>query len=550
MSASSASTPSKVKCGRVSIYVRTSSEDQAERGTIQNQLDFLRNFVKLYGLDVADEYVDDGVTGTLALADRPEGRRLLEDARAGRFDEIIVYRLDRLGRTLRSLLDAHDQLLPLGVTIRSATEPFDTGTPVGTFLFQLLGGLAQLDRSTILERMTMGRDRVAKAGRWTGGPIPLGYDLNAEGHLLVGTRAIGASGTTEADLARSIFARIATRETTSQSECLRLNATGVPCFRRYAGGKEVIATGEWFPSRLRQMIRNPIYKGVHVFASKAGRIERAVPSLVAEDVWQRANEQLTQNRNVSTRETTRLYLLRGLIQCGTCGHAYVGNTSHGSGQIRSYYRCSGQLAASRPKETRCHNQGVRSDDLEASVWQDCREIIQHPGKYLADAQKQLRARMETSASVETQRQEILEQIGDKDTERERTMTLFRRGRSTLEETETQLDAVTAETAELRRLLDAIRAQEALTQAFENQVTEAASLFDRMQGELEEIERTDDRPRKRQIMQLLVSRIVMRYDEAPQVRYVFSPQREPINRVISDTTDHRSVRRLAGRRRAE
>jgi site-specific DNA recombinase len=69
----------------VALYMRVSSEDQADRGTIDAQRDFLRQFASLYQLPVADEYADDGISGTLPLGGRPEGRRLLQDAEAGRF---------------------------------------------------------------------------------------------------------------------------------------------------------------------------------------------------------------------------------------------------------------------------------------------------------------------------------------------------------------------------------------------------------------------------------------------------------------------------------
>src|SRR3954465_1443255 len=82
----------------VAIYARVSTEDQAERETIQAQLDFLRRFVDLHELPVAGEYVDDGISGAVPLGDRPEGRRLLIDAEAGCFGVVLVYRLSRLGR--------------------------------------------------------------------------------------------------------------------------------------------------------------------------------------------------------------------------------------------------------------------------------------------------------------------------------------------------------------------------------------------------------------------------------------------------------------------
>src|SRR5215212_1162526 len=193
----------------VVIYARVSTEDQAERATIQSQLDFLRRFVDLHSLPVAGEYVDDGISGTIPLSDRPAGLRLLIDAETGRFGSVLVYRIDRLGRSLRSLLSAHDALDGFGVAIRSATEPFDTSSPIGSFLFQLLASLAELEKSTIAERTGLGRNRVASDGRYTGGPIPIGYDLDAENHFVPSMRFVSELGMSEADMVREMFQRVA-----------------------------------------------------------------------------------------------------------------------------------------------------------------------------------------------------------------------------------------------------------------------------------------------------------------------------------------------------
>src|ERR671938_387704 len=94
---------------RVALYARVSTEDQAERQTVQGQLDFLRKLADLHGWPIAGEYVDDGAFGT-----------------------VLLYRLDRLGRKTRVLLDAHEALERHAIALKSATEPFDTSTPIGT----------------------------------------------------------------------------------------------------------------------------------------------------------------------------------------------------------------------------------------------------------------------------------------------------------------------------------------------------------------------------------------------------------------------------------
>ncbi|MDP2858089.1 MAG: recombinase family protein, partial [Bacillota bacterium] len=118
---------------KVAIYARVSGEEQREAGTIENQLEFARRYCDLHGIKVADTYRDDGVTGTVPLERRPEGRRLLKDAADGQFGTVLVYRVDRLARKTIHLLNAYEQLDALGIALRSMTESFDTVTPAGKF---------------------------------------------------------------------------------------------------------------------------------------------------------------------------------------------------------------------------------------------------------------------------------------------------------------------------------------------------------------------------------------------------------------------------------
>jgi site-specific DNA recombinase len=289
---------------RVALYARVSTEDQAERQTVQGQLDFLRKLAELHGWPVAGEYVDDGVSGTVPLDQRTDGRRLLDDARIRRFEMVVFYRLDRLGRSIRVLLDAHQALEDSGILLKSATEPFDTASPIGKFVFALLGGMAELEKATIVERTTMGRDRVAKAGKWTGGPIPFGYDVDGEGCLVPSARLVLSLDTTEAELAADLYKRIAAGSTLVR-ECTRLTALGVPAATRYAGGGTARVCDQWRPSRLSKMLRNPVYKGEHVLRSRRGDVARPAPALVSAELWERVQKQLAHNRTMSVKPAGR-----------------------------------------------------------------------------------------------------------------------------------------------------------------------------------------------------------------------------------------------------
>ncbi len=108
----------------------------------------------------------------------------------------------------------------------------------------------------------------------------------------------------------------------------------------------------------------------------------------------------------------------------------------------AYYRCSSQLAAHRPNPAeRCRAKLVRAAWLEDEVWQHCRRFILNPQDTLGEVQRELRARTTRTAELEAQRQSLQRQLGEKEAERERVLTLYRRNRISVSEAETQLDAM-------------------------------------------------------------------------------------------------------------
>jgi site-specific DNA recombinase len=147
----------------VAVYARVSTEEQRERQSIETQYDFGQRFCQMYTLPVFRIYADDGVSGTIPLDRRPEGSQILRDARLGKFDQLLVYRFDRLGRETRLILNAVADLEKLGVRVRSMTEEFDAGTLRATDADNAVW-LASHERDVIRERSVAGTNRVAQSG--------------------------------------------------------------------------------------------------------------------------------------------------------------------------------------------------------------------------------------------------------------------------------------------------------------------------------------------------------------------------------------------------
>lgn len=177
---------------------------------------------------------------------------------------------------------------------RSATEPLDTTTPIGTFIFRLLGSRAERERSTITERMTLGRDRAMRAGKWLGGFLPVGY-VTDSGRRLIPSDLMTPLGVTEAELARQLFERIAAGSTAT-AEVRRLIDAGVPSIKRYPNGR-ALARPRWTVSRVSKIINQDGYwRGAFVVESRYGPVEVPAPPLVTRELWGRAVARLEQNR--------------------------------------------------------------------------------------------------------------------------------------------------------------------------------------------------------------------------------------------------------------
>lgn len=503
---------------RLALYCRVSSEDQAEKETIQAQLTFLRTWGGLYDYAIVGEYVDDPVSGLIPLAERPGGSRLLTDAQAGAFGTVAVLKVNRMARSLRVLLDGYTMLEASGVVFRSATEPFDTSTPMGKFLFQLLGSMAELDRATLLDQMSMGRDRLARAGKWTDGPIPLGYDVDTDKLLIPSPRMVEALGITEADLLRDLFCRIA-QGSTGIAEATRLQAMGVPLIRRYSNGAiHQAREATWRSNRITTMIRSTIYRGSHTFKSRFGPIERQVPALVAVDLWDAANAQLECNRSRPKSNATRIYLLRGLIRCGVCGKSYVGQVVPRRRRPRAYYRCNGSKApAVTGQRQRCPGRVLYTAELEDHIWARCTGFIRNPQSVLDAIAQQLAA--EPGEETSTQEQTLALALGEKQQEEERLLTVFRRGRITLAAFEAEMDTLDREKQALQAEMTTVQARQKRQHAKLDYLRHSQALLAAWRTKLAAIEAADDRVAMQTLIADFVAGITI-YPDRVEIAYRF------------------------------
>ena len=161
---------------RCALYSRVSTEDQARDGYgLDVQREKCRAMATVKGWDVVAEFTDEGISGTKDASQRPGLAALLDAADQRAIDAVIFLALDRLGRTTMIVLDLVDTLTSKGVQVVSVKEQLDTSTPAGRFVLTMFAALAQLERDTIAERTTAGRDARGRVDGEMGGSVPYGY---------------------------------------------------------------------------------------------------------------------------------------------------------------------------------------------------------------------------------------------------------------------------------------------------------------------------------------------------------------------------------------
>jgi site-specific DNA recombinase len=373
---------------RVALYARVSSEDQRERQTIRSQTEYAEKRATLDGWTLS-QFLDDGVSGTLPLAERPAGARLLAAARANQIDLVVTYRVDRLGRTLRVVLNAIDSLMP--VPFASLTEPFETNTPLGRAMLQIVGVFAELERETFLERSRIGTDRAARQdGRWLGGIVPYGYLKRDDLRLAIDERPM-ANGLSQADVVREVFRLCGDAGWSTTRIAQDLNARGIPTAygaagreyfagelhgtRSKAGKRKRTTAGRWSAGAVLRMLHNETYAGRHSYgrrSSLAGRelVARAMPPIVSPALFEKAQQRLTHNLQWDKAHPRHSYVLRGLLTC-ECGHMLIGTSYETKAGHVTQYRCGAHPESSRPLR-------VYAKQAEEALWSDVVDFIAHP----------------------------------------------------------------------------------------------------------------------------------------------------------------------------
>jgi DNA invertase Pin-like site-specific DNA recombinase len=350
-------------------YARVSSSGQRERDTIASQLRLIPEYIARQGWALAmpiETYVDDGLS---AKAGKLELRRglaaLLRDAALGLFDVVVVVDIDRLTRAEdlaeRGAILGALQAAKVRIASAMSGEVLDLSTSMGDLFATLKAYFAAEDNRKRSERIIQGRITSLRRGRKGSGQTPYGLRFD---------RAIEGADAWSVDPERArliveMYERVAAGES-CHAIGRDFEARGVP---RKASGTP------WTRNRIWEIVRARYPVGEWL-ADVQRRIVVAVPPIVTEDLWQRAQVAMRQHKTRGLRKTKHAYLLEGLAVCGACGAPIrIRSANHSR---RASYVCGNRLEHWRGGAP-CRAPTVHCDELDDRVWRGIGAELEDPG---------------------------------------------------------------------------------------------------------------------------------------------------------------------------
>lgn len=367
------------------IYTRVSTDDQADGGiSLDAQLVASRAYTVARGWAIGDEIADRGISAT--TLNREGVQQVIARLKSGEVAGVIVWRLDRLTRSIRDLLTILDLVENQGVGIVSVTEALDTTTPMGRFVVHLLVLIAQWERETIGARTKAAVHHAKKQGFYTGGPVPAGTKVIDDGPRRRLTRGPGA------DVICQAWEWILAGESLGDV-VKRFTSMGVEHLSR---GKPT----PWTPANVRGTLLSPMLVGVLVTPAIQAKVKAV---LAGRGTPVRRGPQ----RELGSQAKDAPALLVGMLKCTACGRPMAQITATGRGGKYPYYRCTG-----RPKKL-CTHKDMKRGPIDQKVLKEFAEAVKPGGQYHQELQASVarsREHLEDERAERAQLTSIKEQL--------------------------------------------------------------------------------------------------------------------------------------------
>jgi len=338
---------------RVAVYVRVSTVEQAKEGfSIAAQKQRLQAYCESQNWDIVGYFVDEGISAKDLK--RPELQRMMEFIKNGTIDTVLVYKLDRLTRSVLDLYEMLKVFDKYNTKFKSATEVYDTTSAMGRMFITLVAALAQFERENLAERVSMGMSEKARQGKWSTHLPPFGYKLNENGDLEIVPE--------EAELVNYIYEAYLTKGAKSITRDLNqriLEGNGMmPRKAKY-----------WQDNVVLYILDNPIYIGTgrwHYRTHKENyfEIEDMAPPIISQELFEKVKS-VRKNRSIShPRRATSPFVFSGIARCGDCGATLMGKYGSGTNPDGSKNRKKRNYQCNNKAKGLCNAKGISEKYIE------------------------------------------------------------------------------------------------------------------------------------------------------------------------------------------
>ena len=358
----------KTKQVRCAIYTRKSHEEglDQEFNSLDAQRQAAESYIKSQVHEgwkaLPDRYDDGGISG--GTLDRPALNQLMEDIRDGRIDCVVVYKVDRLSRSLLDFAKLIDLFDECDVTFVSVTQQFNTTTSMGRLTLNILLSFAQFEREIIGERIRDKKLATARQGKYIGGQPKMGLDIVDRKYIV---------NTEEAKIVRRMF-KLSMKLQSCRKVAEAMNAEGIFMKNyRTKTGKDM-GGQRWRTRTVYDLLTDKKYIGK--IEHKGVAYDGEHDGIVDESIFEKVAKVLRSNKVVTHKhQSKRFALLRRMLRCGECGSLVQPVWTKNHGREYHYYVCSRRIKTGYAK---CGLPTLPAGEIESMVVDQLRSIFQNP----------------------------------------------------------------------------------------------------------------------------------------------------------------------------
>lgn len=409
---------------RVAIYLRVSTQEQAtEWFWLESQERLLKAFIEAnkdneWELWKSLIYIDEWVSGASNVEERPALTRLKKDVIDSKVDIVLVWKIDRLFRKTRFLLEFIEFLKKYDVNFISKNENIDLKTHTWNLVLTMIWAIAEMERETIKERMSEGR--ISKALQWyfVFWVAPFWYEVYEEWR---GLRL--KINDDEAKIVKMIYDLFVNQEMTASS--IRTYLTSLNIWTRPEKEKNKISKNYFHYSFVHKILTNEAYIWKYYFLKTKSIVENwktkevkrdknewlsfECDKIIDDEIFEKAQEKLKKWKVLNGRWETHLFTW--LLKCGVCGRSFV---HYKSKKNTSNYRCIWKNKARVWSDILCNNKDISEEKLLNNTWKELAKIFENPKEFLAEYVKLQKDQTEEINKLRKELLDINEEIPKKD----------------------------------------------------------------------------------------------------------------------------------------